>query len=206
MVSVKKIKISHKGANNPSFQFVRITENCRYLKCIIEILLHNTLNLFQLCTMSKSPAVVQQYLEEVEAAAEEVITDQQEIVTLDRRRNTNREALRQLQTNNLTGKSPNSRTWICVGNMFLKMPKNYVTESIEKGGLIFDIFSICCWILYIYETFIHTHVDNIYTVMYKKEPSVNCFPFESRRDGLLLFFYVAVASCSSSNSYTSAKR
>ncbi|XP_071524863.1 p53 and DNA damage-regulated protein 1 [Panulirus ornatus] len=82
--------------------------------------------------MAESPAVVQQHLEEVEAAAEEVITDQQEIVTLDRRRNTNREALRQLQTNNLISKNPNSRTWICAGNMFLKMPKNYVTENIEK--------------------------------------------------------------------------
>ncbi|XP_045599952.1 p53 and DNA damage-regulated protein 1 isoform X2 [Procambarus clarkii] len=82
--------------------------------------------------MTKSPEMLQKYLEEVEAAAEEVICDRQEIITLDRRRNTNREALRQLRNNNLTGHSLTSKTWICVGNMFIRMPKNQVTENIEK--------------------------------------------------------------------------
>lgn len=85
--------------------------------------------------MAKSPEVVQQFLEEVEAAAEEVISDRQEIITLDRRRNTNREALRQLATE---GKASDSRMWICVGNMFLRMPGGFVKESIEKGECVFS--------------------------------------------------------------------
>ncbi|XP_042208945.1 p53 and DNA damage-regulated protein 1-like isoform X2 [Homarus americanus] len=83
-------------------------------------------------TMSKSPEVVQKYLEEVETAAEEVISDRQEIITLDRRRNTNREALRQLRTNDLISSSPAAKTWICVGNMFLKIPKSLAIENIDK--------------------------------------------------------------------------
>ncbi|KAK8747867.1 hypothetical protein OTU49_016195 [Cherax quadricarinatus] len=82
--------------------------------------------------MPKSQEVVHQYLQEVEEAAEEVISDQQEIISLDRRRNTNREALRQLRKNNLTSQNPSTKTWICVGNMFLRMPKNIATENIEK--------------------------------------------------------------------------
>merc|ERR1712212_158317 len=82
--------------------------------------------------MAKSPEVIQQYLEEVEAAAEDVISDRQEIVTLDRRRNTNREALRQLTTNKLANPIPNHKNWICVGNMFLKLPNTLVVECIEK--------------------------------------------------------------------------
>ncbi|KAK8379182.1 hypothetical protein O3P69_019198 [Scylla paramamosain] len=82
--------------------------------------------------MAKSPEVVQQYLEEVEAAAEDVLSDRQEIITLDRRRNTNREALRQLAGDGGAGKGPDSRMWICVGNMFLRMPRGFVKDSIEK--------------------------------------------------------------------------
>ncbi|KAG0707859.1 p53 and DNA damage-regulated protein 1 [Chionoecetes opilio] len=79
--------------------------------------------------MAKSPEVVQQFLEEVEAAAEEVISDRQEIITLDRRRNTNREALKQLAGQ---GKAGDSRMWICVGNMFMRMPRGFVKDSIDK--------------------------------------------------------------------------
>lgn len=87
--------------------------------------------------MAKSPEIVQQYLEEVEAAAEDILSDRQEIITLDRRRNTNREALRQLAGDGRTGdgtagKTGDSRMWICVGNMFLRMPKGFVKDSIEK--------------------------------------------------------------------------
>ncbi|XP_045119193.1 p53 and DNA damage-regulated protein 1-like isoform X2 [Portunus trituberculatus] len=82
--------------------------------------------------MAKSPEVVQQYLEEVEAAAEDILSDRQEIITLDRRRNTNREALRQLAGDGGAGKAGDSRMWICVGNMFLRMPTGFVKNSIEK--------------------------------------------------------------------------
>ena len=82
--------------------------------------------------MANSPEMVQQNLDEVEAAAEDVLSDRQEIITLDRRRNTNREALRQL-AEGAAGKAGDSRIWICVGNMFLRMPTGFVKESIDKG-------------------------------------------------------------------------
>ncbi|XP_047487601.1 p53 and DNA damage-regulated protein 1-like isoform X2 [Penaeus chinensis] len=82
--------------------------------------------------MAASPERIQQQLEEVEAAAEDVISDRQEIVTLDRRRNTNREALRQLKTNKLACQSTGNKSWICVGNMFLKLPNTVVVDCIEK--------------------------------------------------------------------------
>lgn len=79
--------------------------------------------------MAKSPEVMQQYMEEVEEAAEEVMSDRQEVITLDRRRNTNREALRRMADE---GRPDEARMWICVGNMFLRMPRGFVKESIEK--------------------------------------------------------------------------
>nr|XP_027227940.1 p53 and DNA damage-regulated protein 1-like [Penaeus vannamei] len=82
--------------------------------------------------MAVSPERIQQQLEEVEAAAEDVISDRQEIVTLDRRRNTNREALRQLKTNKIASQSTGNKSWICVGNMFLKLPNTVVVDCIEK--------------------------------------------------------------------------
>lgn len=87
---------------------------------------------------TKSPDIIQQYLSEVEEAAEEVMTTQQEVVTLDRRRNTNREALRNLCSNTAVSATARSggRSWICVGNMFLRMPREFVVESIEKGMIV----------------------------------------------------------------------
>ncbi|XP_042874982.1 p53 and DNA damage-regulated protein 1-like isoform X2 [Penaeus japonicus] len=82
--------------------------------------------------MAVSPERIQQHLEEVEAAAEDVISDRQEIVTLDRRRNTNREALRHLKTNKLASQSTSNKSWICVGNMFFKLPNTVVVDCIEK--------------------------------------------------------------------------
>ena len=84
--------------------------------------------------MAVTPEKIQQYLIEVEEAAEDIISDQQEIISLDRRRNTNREALRQLQTNKDTGnQSSSTKNWICIGNMFMRLPKPFVVESIERG-------------------------------------------------------------------------
>lgn len=145
---------------------------------------------------------LQELLEKLEAVAEEVICDREEIVSLDRRRNTNREALRALRnldknhlapsataSGNITAngeattasistgtsasngdgaeaipdvtdapprrlitevsskttcKGPgtvplihgslySSKTWMCIGDMFIRMPKDVVMNAIEKG-------------------------------------------------------------------------
>lgn len=82
--------------------------------------------------MAQSPERIQQYLVEVEEAAEDIITDQQEIISLDRRRNMNREALRQLRTNSSEKHTSGTKNWICIGNMFMRLPKPFVIDSVEK--------------------------------------------------------------------------
>lgn len=131
---------------------------------------------------------LQELLENLEAVAEEVLCDRDEIVSLDRRRNTNREAHRALKnldkkrlahataaskntaTNANVGEAvegvpgdpaapprklitevPNStapkgpgtvplthgslystKTWMCIGDMFIRMPSDVVMDAIEK--------------------------------------------------------------------------
>ncbi|XP_018008502.1 p53 and DNA damage-regulated protein 1-like [Hyalella azteca] len=94
-------------------------------------------------------------LEDLEAVAEEVMCDQQEIITLDKRRNTNREALRALKKTCVPKHQPlapeecastsslpsvplchsavnSSHAWMCIGDMFMSMPKTFLVSSIEK--------------------------------------------------------------------------
>ena len=78
------------------------------------------------------PEKTQKYLEEVEEQAESILSDRHEIIDLDRRRNSNREAIRGLKNNKFSNQ-PNSKEWICIGNMFIKMPKKTATSFIEKG-------------------------------------------------------------------------
>ncbi|XP_068223310.1 p53 and DNA damage-regulated protein 1 [Palaemon carinicauda] len=82
--------------------------------------------------MALSVEKIQQYLVEVEEAAEDIISDQQEIICLDRRRNTNREALRQFQTKSTEKQATTTKNWICIGNMFMRLPKPHIVESIER--------------------------------------------------------------------------
>ncbi|KAF2366182.1 hypothetical protein FHG87_003052 [Trinorchestia longiramus] len=107
--------------------------------------------------MAKQPAMDQlhELLEDLEAIAEEVLCDRQEIISLDKRRNTNREALRALQKTfpakpleadslkleearkctslPIQHASVNSsQAWMCIGDMFVSMPKTFLVNSIEK--------------------------------------------------------------------------
>ncbi|XP_064105243.1 p53 and DNA damage-regulated protein 1-like isoform X1 [Macrobrachium nipponense] len=90
------------------------------------------MKIFKVVTMAQSVERIQQYLIEVEEAAEDIISDQQEIISLDRRRNTNREALRQLQTKSTGNQTSAEKNWICIGNMFMRLPKPFIAESIER--------------------------------------------------------------------------
>ncbi|XP_071397204.1 p53 and DNA damage-regulated protein 1 isoform X2 [Centroberyx affinis] len=69
---------------------------------------------------------VLEYLTEVEEAAEDVLTNKQQIVDLDSKRNRNREAL-----NALRNDIPDS-VKVCFGNMFIKFPKSKTREMIQK--------------------------------------------------------------------------
>ncbi|XP_071397203.1 p53 and DNA damage-regulated protein 1 isoform X1 [Centroberyx affinis] len=71
---------------------------------------------------------VLEYLTEVEEAAEDVLTNKQQIVDLDSKRNRNREAL-----NALRNDIPDSgKVKVCFGNMFIKFPKSKTREMIQK--------------------------------------------------------------------------
>lgn len=52
---------------------------------------------------------LQKLLEDLESVAEEVLCDQQELISLDRRRNTNREAARALRNMTLNSVQPNAQ-------------------------------------------------------------------------------------------------
>ena len=94
-------------------------------------------------------ARLQQLLQQLESLGEDIISDRQEVVSLDRRRNTNREALRALRLSKVQNATISSsgdttrpvahsvllpsRVWACVGNMFIRIPRSALVESIEEG-------------------------------------------------------------------------
>ncbi|XP_011168106.1 p53 and DNA damage-regulated protein 1 [Solenopsis invicta] len=67
-----------------------------------------------------------EHLEKVENKAGEILTDREEIVALDKRRNDNRVGMRALQ------KQSHDKTWITVGPLLLKMPSKTAEELLEK--------------------------------------------------------------------------
>ncbi|XP_071784800.1 p53 and DNA damage-regulated protein 1-like [Asterias amurensis] len=72
--------------------------------------------------MEKDMDLVVRHLGELEALAEEVLSDKQQIVDLDRTRNGNREAIRSLMNKEQQNKSSQSKSWVCFGEMFVKLP------------------------------------------------------------------------------------
>ncbi|CAG0889491.1 unnamed protein product [Darwinula stevensoni] len=71
-------------------------------------------------------AQLRNHIKMLEWQAEEILTDKQAIVSLDQRRNKNREALRALH-----GVDDTKRSYVCFGNMFIKLP-NKDTVAILK--------------------------------------------------------------------------
>ncbi|KAJ8385330.1 hypothetical protein AAFF_G00190460 [Aldrovandia affinis] len=69
------------------------------------------------------------YLTEVEEAAEDVLSDKQQIVDLDVKRNRNREALNALRDDS---QQSEDKVKVCFGNMFIKLPKATTKQMIQK--------------------------------------------------------------------------
>lgn len=67
------------------------------------------------------------YLQELESLGEEIITDRQEIIALDNRRNQTREGIRALT------KTKEDKTWLAVGPLLVKLPKQKAEELLKKG-------------------------------------------------------------------------
>jgi len=78
--------------------------------------------------------------EDLESAGEKVLSDRQEVVDLDRRRNSNRQAIRALQQSSKAQyKGDLSKTWIAVGNTFLKIPTSNAKNMLESDQKLLDI-------------------------------------------------------------------
>ena len=74
------------------------------------------------------------YLRELEQAAENVLADKQEIVDLDRRRNSNREALAALHKMSKSDwKGDNSRTWLTMNNCFVQLKRGTAKSLVQQG-------------------------------------------------------------------------
>uniref|UniRef100_A0A1E1X040 p53 and DNA damage-regulated protein 1 n=1 Tax=Amblyomma aureolatum TaxID=187763 RepID=A0A1E1X040_9ACAR len=78
--------------------------------------------------MNPTTARVKQFLADIESTAETILADKEQVVELDRRRQKNREALRALQSMEEDVRRP----WVCIGNMFMKIPKQRTKELLEQ--------------------------------------------------------------------------
>ncbi|KAL5019413.1 hypothetical protein ScPMuIL_005135 [Solemya velum] len=68
-----------------------------------------------------------EYLAQVEEVAEDILADKQNLIDLDKKRQKTREAIRKLRN-----EQESKKTWICFGNMFLKLPHKQASTIIEK--------------------------------------------------------------------------
>jgi len=72
-----------------------------------------------------------QRFSELEELAQEIMEDKHQIVELDKKRNTNREALRALKKEDSSGLKT-SKSWVCFGNMFLKLPNSNIQSMLQQ--------------------------------------------------------------------------
>lgn len=77
---------------------------------------------------------------DIERSAEEVLTAKQEIVDLDRKRNSNREAIRALEKEAKTHyKGSDSKCWLVMGNSFFKLPNRNAVNLLKKDQQQLDL-------------------------------------------------------------------
>ena len=75
------------------------------------------------------------YLIEIETAADQVLSAKQEVVDLDRKRQLNREAIRALdKESSKHWKGDDGRTYLAMGNTFLKLPTRTAKDLLGKGN------------------------------------------------------------------------
>lgn len=65
-----------------------------------------------------------------ERVADQIISNKQELIALDKRRQTTREAIRDLK------KSDAEHFWITIGSMLVKTKKEKALELLKKGKII----------------------------------------------------------------------
>lgn len=73
------------------------------------------------------------YLAQLEEAGEDVLSCKQQIIDMDRLRNKTREALRAARAQiPQSGHTATTKTWICLGNIFIKMPTAKSVSLLES--------------------------------------------------------------------------
>ncbi|XP_045213456.1 p53 and DNA damage-regulated protein 1-like [Mercenaria mercenaria] len=68
-----------------------------------------------------------QHLGEMEVVAEDILTDRQQIIDLDRKRQKTREAVRVLSKDKKSQKQ-----WVCFGDMFIKFPSDKTRRMLQQ--------------------------------------------------------------------------
>ena len=81
---------------------------------------------------SQKTEVTLKAVTEIEELAEEVLVDRAQIVDYDKKRNSNREALRAIK------KQPQSKHWFCIGNSFIKVSHNHCKNILDKDETFMD--------------------------------------------------------------------
>ncbi|XP_060579007.1 p53 and DNA damage-regulated protein 1-like [Ruditapes philippinarum] len=76
---------------------------------------------------SEEIGMLTQHLREMELVAEDILTDRQQIIDLDRKRQKTREAVRVLSKDKKTKKQ-----WVCFGDMFIKFPSDKTKKMLEQ--------------------------------------------------------------------------
>ena len=83
---------------------------------------------------------VLELLTDIERRAEEILSSKQEIVDLDRKRNSNREAIRALEKEAKSHyKGSDSKCWLAMGNSFFRLPNKNAVNLLKKDQQQLDI-------------------------------------------------------------------
>merc|ERR1712025_289143 len=79
-------------------------------------------------------------LTDIEESAEDILSKKQEIIDLDRKRNSNREAIRALEKDGKSHyKGDNSKCWLAMGNSFFRLPNKNAVNLLKKDQQQLDI-------------------------------------------------------------------
>merc|ERR1719431_2529503 len=77
---------------------------------------------------------------DIERCAEEILSAKQEIVDLDRKRNSNREAIRALEKEAKAHyKGSDSKCWLAMGNSFFRLPNRNAVDMLKTDQKKLDI-------------------------------------------------------------------
>lgn len=83
--------------------------------------------------MNQTSQKVLDILKNSERVADQVLQNKQEILELDKRRQSTREAIRDM------GKNTDDNVWITVGPILVKMEKTKASNLLKKGNKTFNI-------------------------------------------------------------------